>query len=274
MSANQPQQLARASRIWSVAEDEALTGLYMKFSQDAISGTNQKATVLWRKVSAAYDKAQVEKPHILPPRPVRSLESHWRRMATVLLQWSTCYDEDGRATGSGYNEVDPISNASKLFYILVNPPHNFTCHHVWEMIKNDPKFRTKLRWGLSKEETQACGDDVEDDSSDSGKRCRTEVAGDGPSTGLSSGGLPRPDGVKKAKAKRNKGKQVASESAVLSIGEQMKASNENREREAILRQKKLDLDEKREMRKQKQVELQERILKLKKVMCIVVGYKK
>ena len=54
---NSTQQIARANRIWSVAEDEALIGLYMQFSEDAIVGTNQKASVLWRNVSAAYNEA-------------------------------------------------------------------------------------------------------------------------------------------------------------------------------------------------------------------------
>ncbi|XP_021771525.1 glutathione S-transferase T3-like [Chenopodium quinoa] len=196
--------------MWSVAEDEALIGLYLQFSEDAIVGTNQKAAALWRKISAAYDQAQAEKPHILPPRPLRSLESRWRRMATDLIQWSSCYDEAGRATGSGYNEADRINNASKLFYISSKPtPHNFNCHHGWEMVKNDPKWRTKLRWALSREERLACGDAVEDDSSGSEKRCRTEDEDDVPVTGFCFGGLPRPDGVKKAKSRRNKGKGVA-----------------------------------------------------------------
>ena len=257
VSANQNQPLAKGSRMWSVAEDETLIGLYLQFSEDAIVGTNQKASVLWRKISAAYDQAQAEKPHILPPRPLRSLESRWRRMAADLIQWSSCYDEAGRATGSGYNEADRITNASKLFYASSKPTqHNFNCHHGWEMVKNDPKWRTKLRWALSREERLAAGDAVKDDSSGSDKRCRTEEEGAMPSTGFSSGGLPRPDGVKKAKSKRNKGKQVASEAS--SIAEQMKLNNANRETEAQIVLKKLDFEMERERRKQKQVEIQQK----------------
>ncbi|XP_021744210.1 glutathione S-transferase T3-like [Chenopodium quinoa] len=219
-SVNQNQPSPKASRMWSVAEDEALIGLYLQFSEDAIVGTNQKAAALWRKIYVAYDQARSEKPHILPPRPLRSLESRWRRMATDLIQWSSCYDEAGRATGSGYNEADRIHNASKLFYISSKPtPHNFNCHHGWEMVKNDPKWRTKLRWALSREERLACGDAVEDDSSGSEKRCRTEDEDVVPVTGFISGGLPRPEGVKKAKSGLNKGKGVAFD--VSNITEQM-----------------------------------------------------
>ncbi|XP_021771831.1 uncharacterized protein LOC110735970 [Chenopodium quinoa] len=206
VSLNQNQPLTKASRMWSVAEDEALIGLYLQFSEDAIVGTNQKAATLWQKIYAAYDQAHYEKPHILPPRPLRSLESRWRRMATDLIQWSSCYDEAGRANGSGYNEADRIHNAN--------------------------------------------------DSSGSEKRCRTEDEDDVPNTGFISGGLPRPDGVKKAKSRRNKGKGVAFE--VSNINEQMQQNNASREIEAQMRLKKLDFDMERERRKQKQVELHQK----------------
>ncbi|XP_021744432.1 uncharacterized protein LOC110710447 [Chenopodium quinoa] len=126
VSVNQNQPLTKGSRMWSVAEDEALIGLYLQFSEDAIVGTSQKAVALWRKISAAYDQAQVERPHILPPRPLRSLESRWRRMATDLIQWSSCYDEAGRATGSGYNEADRIAIQSAT-------THQFYCRDCIEV---------------------------------------------------------------------------------------------------------------------------------------------
>ena len=47
---------------------------------------------------------------------------------------------------------------------------------------------------------------------------------------------------------------------MLSIGEQMKANNARREWEATDRRRKIDLEEKKEMRKLKQVELNERKL--------------
>ncbi|XP_021750229.1 uncharacterized protein LOC110715918 [Chenopodium quinoa] len=200
------QPLAKASRIWSVAEDEALIGLYLKISDDALR---------------AYCKVQAEKPHILPPRPMKSLETHWRRMAADLLQWTSCYEEAGKLpeSGSGYNEADRIKNASKLFYLSSNPQHNFAFLHGVDLVNEDLKWRIKLKWGLSKEERKGCGADDEEDSSGSGKRSRDA------SDGFMSGGLPRPDGVKKTKAKR-KGKAVASDSAILSISEQIKACTE------------------------------------------------
>ncbi|XP_021748291.1 uncharacterized protein LOC110714124 [Chenopodium quinoa] len=213
VSVNQNQPLIKGSQMWSVAEDEALIGLYLQFSEDAIVSTNQKAAALWRKISTAYDQAQAEKPHILTPRPLRSLESRWRRRATDLIQWSSCYNEAGRATGSGYSEADRINNAN--------------------------------------------------DSSGSEKRCRTEDEDVVPVTGFISGGLPRPDGVKKAKSRRNKGKGVAFE--VSNISEQMQQNNASREIEAQMRLKKLDFDMEKERRKQKQVEIHQKQVEIQEI---------
>ena len=178
-------------------------------------------------------------------------------MATDMLQWSAAYDEAKKFDASGQNEVDRLHKASVLFSKSSKPkPHNFTFHHCWEMVKKDPKFREKLRWGLSKEERAACA--AEDDgSSGSGKRSRTEgdVQGEDAATGYSSGGIPRPEGVKKAKAKRNKGKATIDEEGF--VGEQLKFNNEQRQNELSLKQKKYELQLQKEMRRQKQVEKEE-----------------
>ncbi|XP_021749526.1 uncharacterized protein LOC110715270 [Chenopodium quinoa] len=149
------QVAARATRVWSVAEDEALIGLYLQISENAIKSTNQKAADLWRNVHAAYQMAQAEKPNILPPRPMKSLLSHWRRLAADTLQWISCYDEAGRLLegGSGYNEADRVKSASKLFHLATG--HNFSFPHAVEMLNKDPKWRPKLRWSLLKEERKA-----------------------------------------------------------------------------------------------------------------------
>ncbi|XP_021771495.1 uncharacterized protein LOC110735615 [Chenopodium quinoa] len=190
---------AKASRIWLVVEDDALIGLYLEISECAIASTNQKASELWRKIHEAHNNTQKEKPHILSPRALKSLESHWRRMAADILQWQSCYEEVAKLleSGSGYNEVDQIKNASKLFHISTG--HNFTFPHEVEIVKDDPKWRTKLRWALSNEERKACGANDEEDNSGSGKRSRAEVGDEAPNDGFSSGGLPRPNDVKKSK---------------------------------------------------------------------------
>ncbi|XP_021766672.1 glutathione S-transferase T3-like [Chenopodium quinoa] len=258
---NQQQQ---PSRIWSVAEDEALIASCLEHCTDKLIGSNQKASFLWQKVSASYDLAQSEKPHILPPRTTKMLENRWRRIAPDIGLWGSCYEEAGKL-GSGYNEDDRIQNAHKIFRNSVRPkPRNFLCEHGWRMVTKEPKWRPKLRWALSKEERKAMQlqggvDDNQQDSSGSGKRPRVDGDDMTDSSGggyFSGGRLPRPDGVKTTKAKR-KGKGVAMKGAVLSFTEEMHANTEVRLHEANARQQRLEMERAKEQRRQKQMELTE-----------------
>ncbi|XP_021761686.1 uncharacterized protein LOC110726515 [Chenopodium quinoa] len=160
---------------------------------------------------------------------MKSLSSHWRRLAADTLQWISCYDEAGRLPegGSGNNEADRIKSASKLFHLAKG--HNFSFPHAVEMLNKDPKWRPKLRWSLSKKERKAACDVEEQGSAGSGKRSRDDVGDETPTDGFSSGGIRRPDGVKKAKAKR-KGKAVATENGSSDLGERMKEFATIRER--------------------------------------------
>ncbi|XP_021751239.1 glutathione S-transferase T3-like [Chenopodium quinoa] len=248
------QVAARATRVWSIAEDEALIGLYLQISEDAIKGTNQKATDQWRNVHAAYQMAQAEKPNILLPRPMKSLSSHWRRLAADTLQWISCYDEAGKLPegGSGYNEADRVKSASKLFHLATD--HNFSFPHAVEMLNKDPKWRPKLRWSLSKEERKVVCDVEEQGSAGSGKRLRDDVGDKTPTNGFSSGGIRQLDGVKKAKAKR-KGKAVATESGSSDLGEQMKEFATIREREAIMKEKRIKIEKDKEQRKREELDI-------------------
>ncbi|XP_021745867.1 glutathione S-transferase T3-like [Chenopodium quinoa] len=248
------QVVARATRIWSVAEDETLIGLYLEISENAIKGTSQKATSLWRDVHAAYQLAHAEKPHLLPPRPMKSLTSHWRRLAADTLQWISCYDEAGTLPegGSGYNEADRIKSASKLFHLAQG--RNFAFPHAVEMLNRDPKWRPKLRWSLSKEERKAVRDVEEKGSAGSGKRSRDDGGDETPTDGFSSGGIQRPEGVKKAKAKR-KGKEVASDSGSSELSERMKELATIREREAILKEERIKIEREKEQRKREELDI-------------------
>ncbi|XP_021718612.1 uncharacterized protein LOC110686330 [Chenopodium quinoa] len=183
-----------------------------QISEDAIKGTSQKATDLWRNVHAAYQMAHAEKPHILSPRPMKSLSSHWRRLAADTLQWISCYDEA------------------------------------------DPKWRPKLRWSLSKKERKAACHDEEQGSARSGKRSRDDVGDETPTDGFSSGGVQRPDGVKKVKAKC-KGKAVATESGSSDLGERMKEFATIHEREAILKEERIKIEKDKEQRKREELDI-------------------
>ncbi|XP_021774065.1 glutathione S-transferase T3-like [Chenopodium quinoa] len=251
----EPNQVpARATRIWSVAEDEALIGLYLQISEDAIKSTSQKATSLWRNVHAAYQTLHTQKPHIIPSRPIKSLTSHWRRLAADTLQWISCYDEASRLPegGSGYNEADRIKSAAKLFHVAQG--RNFTFPHAIEMLNKDPKWRPKLRWSMSLKERKAACDAEEEGSAGSGKRSRDDVEDETPTDGFSSGGLQRPEGVKKEKAKR-KGKAVATESGSSELSERVKEFATIHEREAILKEERIKIEKDKEQRKREELDI-------------------
>ncbi|XP_021840794.1 glutathione S-transferase T3-like [Spinacia oleracea] len=263
---NQQVAVSSSSRSWSVKEDEALISSYMLHCTDILVGTDQKACELWKKVSSTYDAIQVQRPYELPPRSLKMLESRWRRMATDIILWSGCVEEARRLMGSGSNVVDENSTAHKLFRDSVKPkPRNFLCEHGWRMVTAYPKWRKKLRWGMSKKDRDI--HDTESDPEDiggSGKRTRVDANGDTiieSGGSYVSGGIQRPDGVKKTKAKR-KGKGLASEEETSSFSEQLKANNEMRINDHQLRQRKFDFDVSREANRrdtrQKEMEIEER----------------
>ncbi|XP_021731012.1 uncharacterized protein LOC110697918 [Chenopodium quinoa] len=225
-----------------------------QLSEEAIKGTSHKATSLWRNVHAAYQIAHSKKPHLIPPRPMKSLTSHWRRLAADALQWISCYDEAGRLSegGSGYNEADRLKSALKFFHL--SQGCNFTYHHAIEILNKDPKWRPKVRWSMSKKERKDACDVEEEGSAGSGKRSRDDVGDETPTDGFSSGGLQRPEGVKKAKAKR-KGKAVATESGSSELSERMKEFATIREREAILKEEGIKIEKYKEQRKREELDI-------------------
>lgn len=238
----QPRAMSSAARSWSVKEDEALIACYMEHCTDAIIGTNQKASVLWRKVAESWDAAQVNRPHELPVRTSKMLENRWRRMASDINLWVGCYEEAKKATGSGYNEDNTVQTAHTLFRASTTPTRNFLCEHGWRMLCQYPKWRRKMRWAMSKKEREtANAEEDTEGSASSGKRNRVDEDGDtGMGTGsFTSGGINRPDGVKKAKAKR-KGKQVAPDVAIS-----IDKHNELYSQMMETRRKKLEFEEKK-----------------------------
>ncbi|KAL2920399.1 Glutathione S-transferase T3 [Bienertia sinuspersici] len=175
-------------------------------------GTNQKASTLWRKIGESYNAAQASSPNELPVRNVRMSESRWKRIVPDITLWASCYDEACKVTGSGYNDEDAITNATRIFRQSTNPPRNFLLLHVWKMLCAYPKWRVKIRWGMSKKEREVVdlgGDEEEGGGSD--KRNRVDDDGDTVigSSNYTSGGMQRLDGVKKSKSKqKGKGKKL------------------------------------------------------------------
>ncbi|XP_021854114.2 glutathione S-transferase T3-like [Spinacia oleracea] len=255
---------AVASRSWSIQEDEVLVAGYMTYCTDVVLGTDQKAIDIWKQVSAYYDKVQEERPYEVAKRGLRMLESHWRRIAADVQLWAASFEKDEDLFAkSGNSNGDVYSIAQKLFRDSVKSgPKNFTCEHAWKMVCDQPKWRRRMRWGISKEEREL-RDNVEgtpQDSEGSGKRTRLDDDGNnvlGSGESFVSGGLNRPDGVKKTKARR-KGKGASSSEAVSSFGDSLQANTAMRLQENQTRQRRLEFDMLREARMKQQVEIEAR----------------
>ncbi|KAL2936765.1 Glutathione S-transferase T3 [Bienertia sinuspersici] len=167
----QRRAVSSTARSWSVKEDEALIACYMQHCTDAIIGTNQKASTLWRKVAESWEAAQKNRPFELPVRGPKMLENRWRRMASDINLWVGCYEEAKKATGSGYNEDDTVQTAHTLFQNSTTPPRNFLCEHGWRMLCAYPKWRVKMRWAMSKKEREIANSEGNaEESSGSGKK--------------------------------------------------------------------------------------------------------
>ncbi|XP_021773503.1 uncharacterized protein LOC110737449 [Chenopodium quinoa] len=259
---NQPLPIATNNRDWSIREDEALIAAYFQHCTDSTIGKDIKFTDLWRSIHESYAATQRARPFELPERNMNMLESHWKRMVGDLLTWASALDEASGLSKSGYNDEDIIKNAHEFFRRSCKKgPRNFKFQNAWEMVNKYPKWRKFTRWAMDKEERKKVDAEHKaetelQNSIDSGKRSRGDE-----SSSYKSAGIARPDGVKKAKAKR-KGKGIATEETVISMGEQIKAHTDQRGSELTLKQQKFEFEKQKEMRKQRQLELEEKHIQL------------
>ncbi|KAL2937692.1 Glutathione S-transferase T3 [Bienertia sinuspersici] len=241
LAPTQARAISSPARSWSIKEDEALIACYMEHCTDVIIGTYQKGTMLRRKVSESYDAAQVNRSNELPPRNAKMLENSWRMLAGEINLWFGCYEEAKMATGSAYNDENTVQTTHTLFRNSTTPKKNFMCEHV--EAQNEVR-RVKER------KDAAVRVDVEE-SSGSGKRNRIDEDGDTiiGSRSHTSGGILRPDGVKKAKAKK-KGKGITSK--ILSIAVILDAHKEVNNQSVMARIRKIELEEKKLLEMEKQ----------------------
>ncbi|XP_056692006.1 glutathione S-transferase T3-like [Spinacia oleracea] len=229
---NQPTKVASQSRSWSIQEDEALVDSYIKVCSDQIIGTNIRKVDIWRQAAVRYSQIQVGRPYELAVRNAKCFESRWGRMSPDIMLWAASFEKAGRLITSGNNDADQVDTAHQLF--RTENKKNFTLMHAWKMLTNEnPKWRVMMRWGMSKTERETYDASLPistEESDGSGKRTRVDDDGDTvlPSGGsFVSGGISRPDGVKKAKAGR-KGKAAESLEAVSSFGSRLQANTEVR----------------------------------------------
>ena len=227
-----------------------------------------KKADIWKQAAARYSQIQVGRPYELPVRNAKCLESRWGRMSPDIMLWAASFEKAGRLFASGNNDADQVATAHQLF--RTENKKNFTLMHAWKMLtKENPKWRVMMRWGMSKTERETYDASLPistEESDGSGKRTRVDDDGDTvlPSGGsFVSGGISRPDGVKKAKARR-KGKGEESLEAVSSFGSHLQANTKMRNNEHELNLKRFEREAEKTIMRRRQLDIEEQRIQLDK----------
>lgn len=259
----------KGKKNWSTAEDEALIAAFMEHTTDAVIGTNQKYSQLWRKVMESYRSAQMENPHQINPRTGPMMRARWKRMATAVMKWIGCYEEAVRFRGSGFNEEDVLRQA-RIIYEHNEGGTSFVFEHAWNMLKKYPKWQTVLINSLPQAgKAREAPPNTEDSegSCGSGKRMRLDESGtfsnpDTPNSGEGLDSCRRPEGVKAARKKKGKGVAGASKDVLMNWGESIKFYSETKAVDLDLQRERLEYQRRKEARKEKQMQLEERQLQM------------
>uniref|UniRef100_A0A803MDI4 No apical meristem-associated C-terminal domain-containing protein n=2 Tax=Chenopodium quinoa TaxID=63459 RepID=A0A803MDI4_CHEQI len=254
-------------KIWDDAETTALISAYMNTTNDQITGTNQRSNVFWQRVLASYEDARKANPEEITIGTVGSLKGQWLRIAPAVVKW--CGSIDKARMHSGQNADDVIAKAHKIHK---NSYGKFQFYKEWLQLKKWDRYRSILEQKVLVSErgrpSKKPATVNTPESGSSGKTSRDEDGGSTPNTPTSGDVftdefVPRSDGSKKAKS-RLKGKEVTTQAldTFESFGDKLKLYGEMRDKAVDRDLERLELDKKKEARKQKQIELEERNIQM------------
>lgn len=255
-SRSRQQNVELPKKMWTDREDEALIACYMEHCTDQVLSTNQSGLALWRKVTASYEAAQASRPNELRERTLHMLKSRWRRLSADTMKWVGIYEEAKRMMGSGEQEQDVVARAKIIFTQAEGK--NFLFLHAWNMLKLYNKWMEKVSRYLTttkkKDDPRTTSEPASGGSNSSGKRVRLDDDDEGVGTYM-SGGTPRPDGVKKAKAKRFAKGGSSTDEVAMSLGHSLEAHS----------QSKLEIERSKERRRLKQLEVEEKQVRVEEM---------
>lgn len=146
-------------------EDELLTKAWVRVSEDAVVGSDQKAEVFYRAVNEFYETI---KPAYYQKRNVKSIERRLKKILAECLSFAGCVAKVNNAKPSGCNEDDVVHLGTALFNKIeissvtedCGPPFKFmTC---WSLLKDHPKFDVLLN-PVQPTAVQKESDDVADE---------------------------------------------------------------------------------------------------------------
>lgn len=150
-------------------EDVALTKAWVRVSEDAIIGSDQKGEAFYRAVSEYFDTI---KPSYCTNRNAKSVERRVRKLLSECLSFAACVARVTNAQPSGTNGDDVLHLATALYnkYDIRSVEEScggpFKHLECWHLLKDHPKFDLMLNPPESERSTPQTVDEQDDNEED------------------------------------------------------------------------------------------------------------
>ncbi|XP_020891087.1 glutathione S-transferase T3 [Arabidopsis lyrata subsp. lyrata] len=181
-------KVKRGRRKWSPTEDMVLISAWLNTSKDAVIGNEQKGNAFWSRIADYYAASPNLKG--VERRETDHIKQRWAKINDGVCKFVGSYEAALKQQSSGQNDNDVMKLAHQIF--TNDYDAKFSLEHAWRELRHDQKW-------CSAPSTKATGQP---------KRRKTQkFAHCGSSQPLSHGveeAMPRPIGVKAAKAKAKK----------------------------------------------------------------------
>ncbi|PWA94497.1 ABC transporter Tap-like, P-loop containing nucleoside triphosphate hydrolase [Artemisia annua] len=122
----------RSRKLWSKDEEKVLAEAWIEISQDKDMGNDKDNDFFWNEIYELFNERTTG-----DPRTKNMLTGKWTRLNSDCQKINSNYKHIGRR--SGENEYDQIKNAETNFEQRFGT-RSFTYLHVWEILKQYPKW--------------------------------------------------------------------------------------------------------------------------------------
>uniref|UniRef100_A0A7N0SV38 Myb-like domain-containing protein n=1 Tax=Kalanchoe fedtschenkoi TaxID=63787 RepID=A0A7N0SV38_KALFE len=183
---------------WSNEEEEMLISSWLTISNDSAVGNSQTRCSFWARVARyfnTYRKTKIE-------REESQIKSHYYLMMPQVNEFNGYYNQIVSDHHSGWSDTQ-IIQAARLNWKNAHKKREFPYTHVWEMVKDEPKWTAQVGTQNASKKTK---------TSDSGAYTSSSHHDQEDSTHEGNESKSRPIGQKAAKRKmRGKEKKDVNE---------------------------------------------------------------
>uniref|UniRef100_A0A7N0ZWR8 No apical meristem-associated C-terminal domain-containing protein n=1 Tax=Kalanchoe fedtschenkoi TaxID=63787 RepID=A0A7N0ZWR8_KALFE len=124
---------------WSAEEEEMLISSWLTISNDSAVGNSQTRGSFWARVAGyfnTYRKTRIE-------REESQIKSHYYLMMPQVNEFNGYYNQIVSDHHSGWSD-NQIIEAARLIWKNAHKKREFPYTHVWEMVKDEPKWATQV----------------------------------------------------------------------------------------------------------------------------------